>query len=98
MPYTAEHKQQTRERIVESARRLFNRRGFDEVSIDQIMSQAGLTRGGFYNHFQTKEELYCEALSAFARSNPTERWPGVKVDLSCPGAKFGFGNDADRHV
>jgi AcrR family transcriptional regulator len=87
MPYTTEHKQQTRGRIVESARRLFNRRGFDEVSIDEIMAQAGLTRGGFYNHFQTKEELYCEALSAFARANPTERWPGVRVDLSCGGPK-----------
>ena len=47
MPYTAEHKQKTRARIIECARELFNRRGFTEVSIDEIMQHAGLTRGGF---------------------------------------------------
>ncbi len=51
MPYAATHKAETRARIVQSARRLFNRHGFTEVSIDEIMSAAGLTRGGFYNHF-----------------------------------------------
>ncbi len=70
MPYTAEHKQATRERIVESARRLFNRRGFAQVSIDEIMEGAGLTRGGFYNHFQTKEELYAEAVTQILKCAP----------------------------
>jgi TetR/AcrR family transcriptional repressor of nem operon len=63
MPYTQEHKAKTRERIVESAWRLFNRHGFTGVSIDQIMEDAGLTRGGFYNHFSTKDELYAEVVS-----------------------------------
>lgn len=62
MPYTPSHKARTRERIVESARRLFNRHGFTGVSIDEIMAEAGLTRGGFYNHFTTKEELYAEVV------------------------------------
>ncbi|MEH6414453.1 TetR/AcrR family transcriptional regulator [Pseudomonas sp. CGJS7] len=62
MPYTVEHKAQTRARIVDSARRLFNRHGFSEVSIDQIMAEAGLTRGGFYNHFQRKQDLYAEVV------------------------------------
>ena len=66
MPYTPEHKQQTRARIVECARQLFNRRGFNEVSIDDIMAAAGLTRGGFYNHFKTKGDLYVETLVDFA--------------------------------
>lgn len=48
MPYSAEHK--TRGRIIASARILFNRRGFEQVSIDEIMHGAGLTRGGFYHH------------------------------------------------
>lgn len=65
MPYTPEHKQQTRAQIVECARQLFNRRGFTEVSIDEIMAAAGLTRGGFYNHFKTKEALYVETLIAY---------------------------------
>jgi AcrR family transcriptional regulator len=63
MPYTREHKQRTRKRIVESARRLFNLHGFAGVSIDEIMADAGLTRGGFYNHFDTKEELYAEVVT-----------------------------------
>jgi AcrR family transcriptional regulator len=62
MPYTQEHKARTRERIVGSARRLFNRHGLTGVSIDEIMADAGLTRGGFYNHFDTKEDLYAEVV------------------------------------
>lgn len=72
MPYSAEHKQETRNRIVRNARKLFNRHGFAEVSIDQIMASAGLTRGGFYNHFQTKDELYVEAMDRYAADQMAE--------------------------
>jgi AcrR family transcriptional regulator len=65
MPYSPEHKAKTRSRIVEAARILFNRDGFAEVTIDQVMAEAGLTRGGFYNHFRNKEELYAEAVASF---------------------------------
>lgn len=65
MPYSADHKSKTRKRIVEHARILFNRHGFSEVSIDTVMAEAGLTRGGFYNHFKNKEELYAEAVTSF---------------------------------
>jgi len=57
MPYSPEHKAETRRKIVRQARGLFNRNGFAEVSIDQIMAAAGLTSSGFYNHFRNKEEL-----------------------------------------
>ncbi len=70
MPYPAEHKERVRSRIVDSARRLFNRHGFEQVSIDQIMSGAGLTRGGFYNHFNSKDQLYAAAVSSFTTCNP----------------------------
>ncbi len=70
MPYTAEHKERTRARIVESARKLFNRHGFEQVSIETIMSEAGLTRGGFYNHFQSKDDLYAAAVASFTECNP----------------------------
>jgi AcrR family transcriptional regulator len=62
MPYTPGHKARTRSRILASARRLFNRCGFADVSIDAIMAAAGLTRGGFYAHFPTKSALYAEAI------------------------------------
>ena len=40
MPYSSEHKAETRERIVGAARRLFNRHGYEQVSIDRVMSEA----------------------------------------------------------
>ena len=65
MPYSAEHKERTRRRITDTARFLFNRHGFAGVTIDSVMEAAGLTRGGFYNHFSSKEQLYREAVSGF---------------------------------
>jgi AcrR family transcriptional regulator len=73
MPYTSEHKERTRARIVESARKLFNRHGFEQVSIDRIMTEAGLTRGGFYHHFGSKDELYAAAVASFTTCNPFSR-------------------------
>lgn len=65
MPYSAEHKQQTRAKIVECARILFNRHGYENVTINMVMEHARLTRGGFYNHFRSKEELFAAAVSSF---------------------------------
>ena len=65
MPYSKTHKSEVRARIIESARRLFNRNGFDHVTIDQLMSEAGLTRGGFYAHFSSKEEVFAAATASF---------------------------------
>src|SRR5262249_28383201 len=74
MPYSPEHKRDTRERILESARRLFNKNGFTEVSIDEVMENAGLTRGGFYRHFSDKDELYAEAVRRFLCSDAPKPW------------------------
>jgi AcrR family transcriptional regulator len=84
MPYTAEHKQQTRTRIIESARRLFNRNGFEAVTIGEIMNDAGLTHGGFYKHFAAKEDLYQAAVLQFICGDAPERWQAKHID---PGAK-----------
>jgi AcrR family transcriptional regulator len=81
MPYPAEHRDKTRARIVRVAQTLFNRRGFDSVSIDTIMARAGLTRGGFYSYFDTKAELYAEAVSLSLAETPWSRWDGVSVDF-----------------
>jgi TetR/AcrR family transcriptional regulator, transcriptional repressor for nem operon len=88
MPYTPEHKQTTRARIVESARALFNRRGYVEVSIDEIMENAGLTRGGFYNHFASKEALFVEVVETYPNRNPTERWDEICFDPNACGAEL----------
>lgn len=65
MPYSKAHKEKVRARIVEAARRLFNRHGFDNVTIDQLMGDAGLTRGSFYAHFSSKEEVFAAATASF---------------------------------
>ena len=60
------HREQVRQKIIQSALQLFNRFGFTAASIDDIMAGAGMTRGGFYSYFQSKGELYAEAISCFA--------------------------------
>jgi TetR/AcrR family transcriptional regulator, transcriptional repressor for nem operon len=74
MPYAPEHKAEIRTRILDSARRLFNRNGHAAVSIDEIMAGAGLTRGGFYSYFDSKEELYAEAITHFINAGPNAQW------------------------
>lgn len=86
MPYPEAHKRETRARIVENARRLFNHKGFSAVSIDEIMAAAGLTRGGFYNHFRTKEDLFVEAVAAYGECNPAAHWDTVEFDPGAEGA------------
>lgn len=85
MRYSPQHKHETRQRIVQSARRLFNRRGFSQVSIDEIMEHAGLTRGGFYRHFDTKEQLYAEAVRQFLCLDKPEPWQARHVDRCAKG-------------
>ena len=84
MSYSAEHKQKTRMRIVEAARVLFNRHGFEGVTIDAIMKAAGLTRGGFYNHFESKEQLYGESVSSFLMGRGARWRADAGVDPSRP--------------
>jgi AcrR family transcriptional regulator len=74
MPYSPEHKRGSREKILESARRLFNKKGFSEVSIDEVMENAGLTRGGFYRHFRDKDELYADAVRRFLCTDAPKTW------------------------
>jgi AcrR family transcriptional regulator len=70
MPYTPAHKASTRARILDSARRLFTRRGYERVTIDDVMVAAGLTRGGFYNHFHDKADLFSAAVDGYTRVTP----------------------------
>jgi TetR/AcrR family transcriptional regulator, transcriptional repressor for nem operon len=61
---------QNRQRILEAAARLFRERGFDGVSVVEIMKAAGLTHGGFYGHFESKEELIREAIAQPIAARP----------------------------
>jgi len=82
MPYRPEHRDATRVRIIQSAQALFNRRGFTGVSIDEVMDNAGLTRGAFYSYFRAKRDLYAEAVAHALAVTPWSRWDGVNVDFA----------------
>jgi len=64
-----------RERIVETAARLFRQKGYDGIGVADLMKSAGLTHGGFYGHFASKEDLLAEA-TAHAFKSSVERWRG----------------------
>lgn len=52
---------ETRERIILAAARAFRERGFDGIGVADLMKSVGLTHGGFYGHFESKEELMAQA-------------------------------------
>jgi len=62
MPYSKEHKEQTKQKILQSAFQLFTTKGFDSVTVNELMMNCSLTRGAFYAHFTSKAALYTESL------------------------------------
>src|SRR5215813_2606555 len=62
MPWPRDHKSQTRDRIVATAARALRAKGIAGVGVADVMSTAGLTHGGFYAHFKSKDELLSEAI------------------------------------
>ena len=64
---------ETRTRILDTAARLFREKGFDGIGLADIMKAAGLTHGGFYKHFDSKEELEACATSVVMEKS-TENW------------------------
>ncbi len=75
-------KQQTRELIADTARRLFTERGFESVTVAQIAEAADVAEATVFNYFPTKEDLFYSRLEAFEEDLLTavrERGPGVSV-------------------
>jgi TetR/AcrR family transcriptional repressor of nem operon len=79
MRVSREKAAENRERIVKTAARLFRENGFDGVGVDAIMKEAGLTHGGFYGHFASKDDLATEAVT-LALQQGTE-WLSRSSDL-----------------
>jgi TetR/AcrR family transcriptional repressor of nem operon len=63
VPWPEEHKAQTRDRIVDAAASAFREAGVSQIGVGELMRRAGLTHGGFYAHFDSKDELLAEALA-----------------------------------
>ena len=69
MKVSREQAAQNRERIIEAAAQLFRERGFEGIGVADLMKEAGLTHGGFYGHFSSKDDLIAEAAArALTRS------------------------------
>jgi TetR/AcrR family transcriptional repressor of nem operon len=74
MRVSREQSAESRQRIIDVAGKLFRKKGFDGIGIVDIMKEAGLTQGGFYRHFRSKNHLAAEASqNAFAKSQATWR-------------------------
>ena len=73
MRVTREQMAQNRTHILDAATELFREKGFDAVTVAEVMKAAGLTHGGFYGHFSSKEDLIAKALDHV-----------FKVDSSAP--------------
>src|SRR5215469_15319720 len=88
MRYPVEETAAKHERILKEASRLFRERGFENVSVNEVMKAAGLTHGAFYAHFGSKEELQAAAVAY-----------GIKVSLGrMQRSKKNRGSYADRYL
>jgi TetR/AcrR family transcriptional repressor of nem operon len=76
MRRSREETAETRARIIEVAARLFRARGIEATSVADVMSAAGLTVGGFYRHFDSKEALVVEAIEAASRETTVAHGTG----------------------
>jgi len=66
MRYEKGHKQETRRKVIETASRRFRRDGIAATGVASLMADAGLTHGGFYAHFASKDDLVAEAVGPSA--------------------------------
>jgi len=73
MRYSKEHKQETHQRIVKRAAVRLREKGAHGIGVADLMKEAGLTHGGFYAHFDSREALVIEAM-AHIMDRGTERW------------------------
>jgi TetR/AcrR family transcriptional repressor of nem operon len=73
MRYSKEHKQETHERIVKRAAMRLREKGAHGIGVADLMKEAGLTHGGFYAHFDSREALVIEAMEHIMQRS-TERW------------------------
>jgi TetR/AcrR family transcriptional repressor of nem operon len=76
MRVSREQFRENREKILEAAGRLFRERGFEAVGVADVMKAAGLTHGGFYGHFKSKDDLIAQA-TGVAGLPFAERWEQI---------------------
>ena len=80
MRYSKDHKQETHARIVKKASVRLREKGAHGIGVADLMKEAGLTHGGFYAHFDSREALVIEAF-AYAMDRSIERWRKLAEDM-----------------
>ena len=73
MKVSREKSAENRELVLDTAARLFKEHGFDGIGVVDLMKSAGLTAGGFYNNFESKEDLMAQACKR-ASDKSLDRW------------------------
>lgn len=88
MPRSPQHKARTREQVAATAGRVFRRDGYAAAAVGALMAEAGLTHGGFYAHFDSKQALFAEVLASdhglirrLARRDPHADWTAQTIDF-----------------
>ena len=81
MRYSREHKQETHDRIVRKASVRLREKGAHGIGVADLMKEAGLTHGGFYAHFDSREALVIEAF-AYAMDRSMEHWRKITGDVA----------------
>ena len=94
MRYDAEHRQQTREKVVRKAAEVVREFGPDKISVAELMAKVGLTHGGFYAHFKSKDDLVREAISHIFN----ERNEALKKILEDSGPAEGLSGYIDLYL
>lgn len=94
MRITKQRAAENRARVVEEAARLFREKGFDGVGVAELMAAAGLTHGGFYNHFGSKDDVEAAACAAVF-ANSLARLAGV---AEAPDRAAAFADYCSRYV
>ncbi|PDT89014.1 TetR family transcriptional regulator [Bradyrhizobium sp. Y36] len=81
MRYSREHKQETHDRIVRKASVRLREKGAHGIGVADLMKEAGLTHGGFYAHFDSREALVIEAFG-YAMDRSMEHWRKITNEVS----------------
>ena len=90
MRVTREQAAANREKILDVAGALFRERGFGGIGLADIMKRAGLTHGGFYGHFDSKDDLAAEITTRIlGRNRWLERLTGTRLELHEHGGRTG---------
>jgi TetR/AcrR family transcriptional repressor of nem operon len=84
---------ENRRRILEAAGRLFRAKGFEAVTVAEVMRAAGLTHGGFYGHFGSKDDLIAQTLAYALLAGEDRQRSRAEVDL----ARYAVGYLSPRH-